>query len=134
MQYRQAESAMKCDVIIGDEISDIKSHFIAFHKNQQCLGWSKVGFYVNSKRNKKEAISVWMSLDSLLSKWVIGEYDSEWMDETSGVPQGLVLGPLIFLYYINDLPDRWTNESKLYADESKLLGKNVNTNEGVRKM
>ena len=32
------------------------------------------------------------------------------------------------------MTNRWTNESKFYADDSKLLGKNVNTNEGVRKL
>jgi len=65
---------------------------------------------------------------------VMGEFESEWTDVTSGVPQGSVLGPLLFLLYINDLPDLWTNVSKFYADDGKIIGKEVNTNEGVKKV
>jgi ribonucleases P/MRP protein subunit RPP40 len=53
---------------------------------------------------------------------LIGDNCSEWEDVTSSVPQGSVLGPLLFTIFINDLPDKIKNECRLYADDSKLIG------------
>ena len=44
----------------------------------------------------------------------------------SGIPQGSVLGPLLFILYINDLPDYVENKAKLFADDLKLIANVAN--------
>ena len=51
---------------------------------------------------------------------IIGGHSSEWMEVSSGVPQGSILGPLPFLLYINDFPLNVSCGTELFADDSVL--------------
>ena len=67
---------------------------------------------------------------SLISDFITGRSQrvvlpngfSQWSNLSSGVPQGSVLGPLLFLLYVNDIVDLFTGEVsvKLFADDINL--------------
>jgi ribonuclease P/MRP protein subunit RPP40 len=50
---------------------------------------------------------------------VNGSY-SEWFEVLSGVPQGSVLGPLLFLLFVNDIPDWIKSSIRMFADDTKI--------------
>ena len=56
---------------------------------------------------------------------VDGEF-SDVAPVTSGVPQGSVLGPILFLVFINDMPECVNSQCRLFADDS-IIYRTVNS-------
>ena len=54
-------------------------------------------------------------------KAVLNGQFASWADVDAGVPQGSILGPLLFLIYINDLKNDLSSRAKLFADDTSLF-------------
>ena len=83
--------------------------------------------YKLSKYGISGQILSWIKdfLKNRTQKVVIRGTESTTRNVTSGVPQGSVLGPILFLIYINDLPLNVISPLSLFADDSKLFSRIV---------
>ena len=51
---------------------------------------------------------------------VVRGIHSSWSCVTSGVPQGTILGPLLFLIYVNDISSNISSTLRMFADDTKV--------------
>ena len=94
------------------------------------------GLIFKLKRNRVSGpllafLKIYLSESS--QRVVLNGCQFDWKIVEAGVPQGSVLGPLLFLVYINDLPDNILANMKLFADDSSLFNgvSDVNITHGL---
>ena len=68
-------------------------------------------------------LSLWLSnfLSNCFQRVVLNGHLSSWAQVVSGVPQGSVLGPLLFILYVNDIPDLIESNVRMFADDTKFI-------------
>ena len=79
-------------------------------------------------------------LNTWLTQWltcrsqsvVVDGYNSPDVPVLSGVPQGTVLGPLLFLLYINDLGENCTSRMRLFADDTLIYSTIESCNDAAK--
>ena len=111
----QLEKGMDIDVLYFDfsKAFDTVPHRRLLSKLQsykiskQIIDWVWVEAYLRRLSNRKQRV-------------LVNGTRSEWEPVSSGVPQGSVLGPVLFLVYINDLPKSVKNSIRLFADDTKI--------------
>ena len=77
---------------------------------------------------KLKSMGISGELYNLLENYLSGRFQrvilngqhSSWKPILAGAPQGSILGPLLFLFYINELPNELESNVKLFADDTSL--------------
>ena len=60
-------------------------------------------------------------IEQIKQRVILNGKQSTWTNVEAGVPQGSILGPLLFLIYINDFPENLVSNSILFADDTSLF-------------
>ena len=80
--------------------------------------WRPANMLLAYCKSWRGCMYVWVSVNGALS---------DITDVTSGVPQGSVLGPILFLPYINDINENIQSSIRLFADDS-IIYRKINSN------
>lgn len=91
--------------------------------------WDESGLLFKLRQNGiNGALHNWIKnyLSARCQKVFVGPAFSDTKSIQAGVPQGSVLGPLLFVIYVNDIADNLISITRLFADDSSLAQSSPN--------
>ena len=94
---------------------------LIFKLKQNGVSRNLLNLLSNFLRNRKQKV-------------VLNGHTSSWADVNAEVPQGSILGPVLFLIYINDLADGLSSNAKLFADDTSLFSVVHNANTAAKQL
>ena len=105
---KNLQKGLQMDVLIMDFVKafDNVNHSLLVHKIHQYGIRDKVNSWIKS------------CLSGRNQTVVVEGVNSSQVDVDSGIPQGSVLEPSLFIFYINDLQDRMRSTVRLFADDT----------------
>ena len=108
-----------------DPTQDVRGIFLDISKNFDKLWQEGLLFKLKMSRVKGEVFNLLCNYlhksRYYLQKVILSGQISSWKFIKSGVPQGSVLDPLLFLIYINSLSDSILFNCKMFADDTSLF-------------
>ena len=120
---KELEEGNNVDAVYLDfsKAFDKCDHGILLHKIKKLRIKGKLGRWLqNFLQGRKQVV-------------LVDRVKSKWSEIVSGIPQGSVLGPILFLIYISDIGEDLTAQTLVYVDDTKVKQK-VNTEEDVENL
>ena len=124
--YKKGDSTVKQLLSITNEIykafdndKEVRAVFLDISRAFDRVWHEGLIFKLAQLGIEGQALNIIKSfLEDRMQRVVIDGQSSNWEPVTAGVPQGSILGPLLFLVYINDITEIVSSDIQLFADDT----------------